>query len=269
MASEFPDTQILGGLLGTSRDRADRLRTLRFVQDRDPSGRSHAELVRVFCRVELQITTDKIGTLKQKSAKERHVQAAMEVMIEAGATENAADLLRAAEALLEKTRNPTPLPTVEVDASRDHLTIGEQDVLLLQGRPSGRPPDFRDLVFGVFDSMRNQRAAGAEWLAFGDEDRRHVSGTSLWISISRSTPPPVVDALQAMLDVNGLDTEREMGRARHLDLTPFARLSDDGLEILVPAEIAGDPTRKRIVDRRGPTLFARGYHLQAARPSLF
>ncbi len=269
MASEYPDTQILGGLLGMSHDRPDRLRTLRFVQDRDPSGRSHAELVRVFCRVELHITTDKIATLKQKSAKERHVRAAIEVMIEAGATENAADVLSSAHALLEKTRTPPPPPIVEVDPSRDHLTIGEQDVLLLQGRPSGRAPDFRDLVFGVFDSMRNQRASGAQWLAFGDTDRLHVSGKSWWIGLSRSVPLPVVDALQAMLDTNGFDTEREMGRARHLDLTPFARLSDDGLEILVPAALAGDPTRKRTVERGGLTLFARGYHLKAARPLLF
>ena len=269
MASQYPDTQILSGLLGMSRDRADRLGTLRFVQDRDPSGRSHAELVRVFCRVELHITSDKIATLKQKSAKERHVQAAIEVMIEAGAKENAADALSSAHALLERTRNPRPAPVVEVDPSREHLTIQEQDVLLLQGRPSGRAADFRDLVFGVFDSMRDRRASGAQWLAFGDEDRPHVSGKSLWIGISRSVPPPVVDAIQAMLDANGLDTEREMGRARHLALTPFARLADDGLEILVPAALAGDPTRKRTVDRGGPALLARGYHLKPARPSLF
>jgi len=239
MASGHPDTQILGGLLGMSRDRADRLRTLRFVQGRDPSGRSHVELIRIFCRVELAITADKIASLKQKSAKARHLRAAIDVMIEAGAKDHAAEVLTSAATLLARIQNPAPPVLVEVDPARDHLTIEEQDVLVLQALPGSATANFRDVVFGAFDSARDQRRPGTQWWCFGDTDRKHVGGKSLWIGLSQSVPLPVVDAIQAVLDAEGLEVEREIGPARHLDLTPFARLSDDGLEILVPAALAG------------------------------
>lgn len=267
-ASRYPDTAVLSGMLGMSRDRTDRLATLKFVMGRDPSGRTHAELVRIFCRVELHLTADKIEAYKHKSAKLRHLRAAIEVMIEAGATERAPEILTAARALLDRIENPPPPGPVDIDPQRRHITIDEQDVILLETTARLDMSSLQDIVFGALWSARAQRRHGAQWLAFGDSDRLHVTGMSTWIGLSRSLPLAVVDAIQAAFEAEGLEVEREMGRALHLDLSPFARLSEDGLEILVPAALAGDPTRKRIVERGTTRPFARGYYVKPPRRSL-
>ncbi len=266
--SKYADTALLSGLLGMSPDRPDRLRTLRFTQSRDPSGRSHPELVRIFCETELALTTQKLATLKQKTAKNRHLRAAIDVMVEAGAHDHAADVLASATAFLARIHDPVPEVPIDVDLERQHLVVVEREVLILQALPGGTS-DERDLVFGVFDAARQHRRDGSQWWAFADSDRLHVHGKTTWLGLSNDVPPPVVDAIQTALDAEGRAVERELGRALQLDLTPFARLSDDGLEILVPAALAGDPTRKRIVDRAGLALLARGYRVKPPRPSLF
>jgi N-dimethylarginine dimethylaminohydrolase len=127
----------------------------------------------------------------------------------------------------------------------------------------------QDVVFTVFSLAAAKRRPGEQWWAFGDSDRLHVTGKSLWIALSKSTPLPVINTIQSGLEAEDVEVERELGRALHLELSPFARLSDDGLELLVPAALAGDPTRKRIVERASIPTLARGYRLQPSRPPMF
>ena len=52
----------------------------------------------------------------------------------------------------------------------------------------------------------------------------HYAGLSTWIGIAKSVPLAVIDMIQAVLQAAGMEVERDMGRAIHLELNPFARL---------------------------------------------
>jgi hypothetical protein len=147
-------------------------------------------------------------------------------------------------------------------SSGDELVIREQDVVLIQATPELGYSDLQDLVFGSFVGARELRRAGTQWLAFSGTGRLHFVGRSEWIGLSKSVPLDVMDFIQHRFEKAGCDVGREMGRSLHHGMLPFARLSDDGLEILVPAALVG-PDRKRIVPRGGTEPIARGYVLRA------
>ncbi len=266
MRSKVVAPRIFGGLLTMTRKRQNRLKTLRWVISQDDAEVRVTELVRIFCRVEIRITEDKIFALRLKGAKLRHLREARDVMISAGAERYDPDALEEIEKLIDLTENPPPPePLIE---GREHILLEEQDVLLLQMSAAnvGLTP-LENLVFQAFWAARAKRRAGSVWLAFKDSERVHHRGRSDWIGLSRSVPTSVVDSLQASFEALGLEVEREMGRALRLGLTPFARLCDEDLEILVPAAIAGDPREHRKVNRGETTPIARGYYLKPLRSS--
>ncbi len=258
---ERMEAAAFSGLLGMARDRADRVKTLRYALSADNRKLSHAQLIQLFCEHELTITEERLGSLKQRTAKLRHVRAAIDALVQAGADRHAPEVLVAAKKLLEKTENPPLLVEDEIDLKRNHLTIAEQDVVVLESEP-GNSMSMQDIVFDAFWSERGRRRRGSQWLAFYTMSKPHVTGKSTWIGLSRSVPVPLVDAIQTAIKSSGLAVEREMCRALHVRLLPFARLSDDGLELLVPAALVGDPTRKRTIDRGETRPVARGYYLK-------
>lgn len=139
-----------------------------------------------------------------------------------------------------------------------HVQIADLDVILLQFKPSGRVNE-QDVVFNVFESESERWRDGAAWLAFHKSDMPHHAGRSTWLGIAKSVPLAVVDLIQAVLQAAGMEVERDIGRATHLALNPFARVSADGLEILVPAALVGDPNARRVIERGGVKAIARGY----------
>jgi hypothetical protein len=140
----------------------------------------------------------------------------------------------------------------------DHVPIADLDVVLLQVKDNGRV-DIRDVVFNVFESESKRWRDGAAWLAFHKSDMPHHAGLSTWIGLSKGVPLAVIDTIQVVLHEAGMEVAREMGRAMHLEMNPFARLSGDGLEILVPAALVGDPNARRVIERGGVKVIARGY----------
>ncbi len=156
-----------------------------------------------------------------------------------------------------KEAKPTPPPDKKA-ARYDHVRIGDLDVVLLQTRDSGEI-DPQDLVFDVFKSESKRRRRGETWLAFYRSEMPHHAGLSTWIGLSKSVPLPVLDLIQEVLIAANGNVSREMGRALHLNLNPFARLSDDGLEIMVPAALVGDPNARRVIERAGVKVIARGF----------
>ncbi len=145
-------------------------------------------------------------------------------------------------------------------ASYAHVAIDDQDVVLLQLRDNGRV-NIQDIAFAVFEAKAPGRRAGATWFAFHASGKPHHGGKSTWLGLSNSVPLEVLDMLQAVLQAAGMDVERDTGRALRLQLDPLARLSDDGLEILVPAALVGEPGQRRVIDRGGTPAIARGYTL--------
>jgi hypothetical protein len=105
------------------------------------------------------------------------------------------------------------------------------------------------MLFQGLWALREKQTPGSEWLAFSATGCTHWSGKSLWLGFSQSVPLPLVDAFQGILERSGLEVEREMGFALRNELIPFARLTGDGLEILVPVALAGDTAKKRTVKR--------------------
>ncbi|MCX5747965.1 MAG: hypothetical protein NT062_36350 [Proteobacteria bacterium] len=256
-----------GLLLMGSQSREARLKTLRSVMGQDASPDRHAKLVKFFCDTEVRITVDKVESLRKKSGKLRHLNEALDVMTEAGAGDHAPAAVKKVRALVDAIENPPP---PELYEGRDHITIEEQDVLLLQVAAARVGTSaLEDLVFAAFWSFRSSRRQGSVWLAFQRSNRIHHLGKSDWIGLSLSVPTQTADSIQRSFEVHDLEVEREMGRALHLDLHPFARMSDDDLEILVPAGLAGDARRKRKVDRGDTSPIARGYYLKLDPTSLF
>lgn len=145
----------------------------------------------------------------------------------------------------------------------DHVPIADLDVVLLQMNDTGRV-NVQDVVFNVFQSEAKRRRAGEAWLALYESDMAHHAGLSTWVGISKSVPLSVIDLIQQVLQTANA-VERDMGRPLHLKMTPFARLSDDGLEILVPAALVGDPNARRAIERGQTSPIARGYTLQPGK----
>lgn len=168
-----------------------------------------------------------------------------------------------------RRRDVPPAPDVAKSAGASSIgsfiTIDDQDVILLETNNHIGVSGLEDIVFRVFAAHASSRRSGTAWLAFGTTGRSHHSGKDSWIGLSRAVPLQVVERIQAHMMASGLQVEREMGRALHLNLNPFARLSDDGLEILVPAALVGDPSAKRIVPRGGTDPVARGYQIRPSR----
>ena len=147
-------------------------------------------------------------------------------------------------------------------ASEDVLTIGDIDALLLQVAPRLAESNIEDLVFERFWGAREARRAGTQWLAFAGSGLTHYMGLSTWIALSRSVPETVVGFVQDGLEKAGMKVLREMGRPLRYRMLPFGRLSDDGLELLVPATLVG-PDKQRVVPRGSVLPTARGYVLRA------
>ena len=147
-------------------------------------------------------------------------------------------------------------------AGNHFLQIHDMDAVLLQATPKLAFSDLEDLVFGSFVGASELWRAGSEWLAFGGSGMRHFEGKSDWIGLSKSIPLDVMDFIQHRFQKAGCAVGREVGRPLHYGMHPFARLSDDGLEILVPAALVG-PDKKRIVPRGGTEPIARGYIVKA------
>lgn len=139
------------------------------------------------------------------------------------------------------------------------LCIPEQEILILQTTPNVSHSDLQDMVFQGLWALREKQSPAAEWLAFSATECTHWSGKSLWLGFSQSVPMPLVDAFQGILEKSGLEVEREMGFALRNELIAFARLSVDGLELLVPAALAGDPGTKRTVRRGSVEAVVRPY----------
>lgn len=251
-----------------SKDRPGRLSTLRFAIGREPSRAGQAELIRLYCSAEMLFTAEKVDSLRQRSAKARQVREAIDALRVAGAAKHATEVLAAAEALLDDLLAPPSKPAAPIAPSlpiASTLTIEEQDVVLLQMPPTLASTAIQDIVFAAFDRAGAQRLPTSGWLAFNRSDMLHVSGKSEWLGLSRSVPLTMLSAIQTSLEQHGLDVEREMGRAHRLTLIPFARLSEDGLELLVPAGLAGD--WRRTVPRGKTTPVVRGYVIKAGRPA--
>lgn len=159
-----------------------------------------------------------------------------------------------------KTRSG-PQPQTEAPSREPYVEIAEQDVILLQTTNVLGSNGLQDLVFRVFTAEGGRRRSGAQWLAFDGTGRPHYEGKTEWIGLSKSVPLSTIGMIQAAMESAGLSVEREMGRALRLDMNPFARLSDDGLEILVPAALVGDPNARRVIERGGTRPVARGYKL--------
>lgn len=145
------------------------------------------------------------------------------------------------------------------------ISIDDQDVILLETNNYIGMSGLENIVFRAFAANASSRRAGTAWLAFGTCGRPHHAGKDSWIGLSRSVPLPIINGVQAEMVASGLEVEREMGRALHLKMNPLARLSDDGLEILVPAALVGDPSNKRVVPRGGTNPVARGYQVRPSR----
>lgn len=154
-------------------------------------------------------------------------------------------------------------PQADAPSRTPYVEIAEQDVVLLQTTNLLGARGLQDIVFRVFAAETGRRRAGATWLAFYTTGMPHHAGKAEWIGLSQSVPLATVDLIQAAMRTAGLPVERELGRALHLDLNPFARLSEDGLEILVPAALAGDPAARRVIERDGTRPVARGYTLRS------
>ena len=141
------------------------------------------------------------------------------------------------------------------------LTIDDQEVVLLHLKETPRI-NIQDVVFLGFTFHLERRRRGTTWLAF---HRTNMPRDTTWIGFSLGTPPTVVDGIQGAFEATGMQVERSMGRALQLGMHPFARLSDDGLEILVSS---GDPIARRVVERSGAKPVARGFTAPQRRPTV-
>jgi hypothetical protein len=156
------------------------------------------------------------------------------------------------------SRTANSVGAEQQDGRHAHVEIVDLDVLLLQMRDSGGV-NVQDVVFNVFESEAARWHAGPAWIAFHKSGMPHHAGLSTWLGISKSVPLQVIEMIETVLRATGTDVERDTGRALHLELNPFARLSDDGLEILVPAALVGDSEERRTIERGGVRIVARGY----------
>ena len=152
-----------------------------------------------------------------------------------------------------------PKRVVKTKSNEDEsvLSIKDRDLIILQASPQLSLSTLQDVVFQGFSSARELLKKGQDWMAFGAGERPHWAGKTLWIGLTESVPLELVDGLQAYLENAGVLVEREMGRALLNGLIPFARLSGDGLELLVPQPLVGTPGRKVI--RGGMEAQVRGY----------
>lgn len=172
-------------------------------------------------------------------------------------------------------KRPSKKPSRKRDgaqASRwDPITIPEQDVVVLKVAADVGRAESEDIVFRRFAGAVRQPPTTA-WLAFAISDQPHCAGQSPWIGLSRSTPQRVVDAIATEVERGDLDVSREICRVPSVPMLPFARLSSDGFEILVPAALTDLATR-RSISRGGVDVWARGYQMapskSAAIQSLF
>lgn len=140
------------------------------------------------------------------------------------------------------------------------LSIRDRDLIILQATPHVSLSALEDAVFQGFSTGRNLHKKGQEWLAFSASDRSQWAGKTLWIGFSENVALELVDGLQAYLENEGVPVDREMGMAFHNDLRPFARLSDEGPELLVPQALVGAPGRK--LSRGGVEMSVRGYLIE-------
>lgn len=140
------------------------------------------------------------------------------------------------------------------------VSIKDQDLIILQATPQVSLSALEDAVFQGFSTGRNLHKKGQDWLAFSASDRSHWAGKTLWIGFSESVALELIDGLQAYLENEGVPVDREMGMAVHNDLRPFARLANEGPELLVPQALVGAPGRK--LSRGGVELSARGYLIE-------
>ncbi len=140
------------------------------------------------------------------------------------------------------------------------VSIKDQDLIILQASPQFALSALEDAVFQGFSTGRNLHKKGQEWLAFSASDRSHWAGKTLWIGFSEDVALELIDGLQAYLGNEGGPVDREMGRAIHNELRPFARLADEGPELLVPQPLVGAPGRK--LSRGGVELSVRGYLIE-------
>lgn len=140
------------------------------------------------------------------------------------------------------------------------VSIKDQDLIILQASPQFALSALEDAVFQGFSTGRNLHKKGQEWLAFSASDRSHWAGKTLWIGFSEDVALELIDGLQAYLGNEGVPVDREMGRAIHNELRPFARLADEGPELLVPQPLVGGPGRK--LSRGGVELSVRGYLIE-------
>lgn len=160
--------------------------------------------------------------------------------------------------LTAKAKAAKPTRSTAEVGGYEHVPITDLDVVLLEMNDNGTV-NVQDVVFNVFESESKRWREGAAWLAFQRSDMPHHRGLSTWIGITKSVPLAVIDMIQRVLQAAGMEVERDTGRAVYLNLNPFARLSEDGLEILVPAALVGDPKARRVIDRGGVKVIARGY----------
>ncbi|MDP1917101.1 MAG: hypothetical protein Q8L14_12750 [Myxococcales bacterium] len=140
------------------------------------------------------------------------------------------------------------------------LSIRERDLIILQATPHVSLSVLEDMVLQGFSSAHELPKTGDDWLAFSASQRAHWAGKTLWIGLSESVPLELVDGLQAHLESAGLLVEREMGRALHNGMNPFARMSGAELEVLVPQPLVRTPGRK--VNRGGIKANVRGYFVK-------
>jgi hypothetical protein len=148
----------------------------------------------------------------------------------------------------------------KVDRDESVLSVDERELIILQASPRLSLSALEDVVFQGFSSASELLKKGEDWMAFSASQLPHWAGKTMWIGFSENVSLELIDGLQAHLESAGVVIEREMGRALHNQMNPFARLSGDGLELLVPQPLVGTPGRRLV--RGGIEVRVRGYFVE-------
>ena len=101
----------------------------------------------------------------------------------------------------------------------------------------------RELLVAAMWSARSERPQSAEWVGYLAGAQPHWRGLSPWLAFPESVSRALDDAVQEFLETNGAEGEREMGMLKGSGFQPTVRVSSDGLELLVPAPLAGEERR--------------------------
>lgn len=114
------------------------------------------------------------------------------------------------------------------------------ELRVVQTGPNVSSLDALSIVARALQSSAAHRRPGAAWLAMVGESGHHL-GLTRWIGLSEEVHDDVIDAVAGQLRAAGCAVQVEGSNASACpELSPELRLSDEGLERLVPAPLAKD-----------------------------